>query len=254
MWEFSITLNSEHYKVAEFLYNQIKKYTVEVDGIIASYNQNDYLEVVIACQEQDKTRLCYYISSFITEAICTYFKKDFLLENLNVKLKDNISSIAFNKALLYFDKETDRYLVNKYLKLDKNIFLEAFFDFKLKVLKNKWLELTKIANANSAFLMTDETFVDLLKFLIDNLEITHDCISIVEDKDGYKLMGDDYKEENYGTGNAEWLIENIIALSPRKINLYTESSSPEISLISKVYEERINIFSKDSRKIVDKHC
>ena len=37
MWEFSIMLESEHAKVAKFLFNSLKKYVEEVGGIITSF-------------------------------------------------------------------------------------------------------------------------------------------------------------------------------------------------------------------------
>ena len=165
-----------------------------------------------------------------------------------------MSIIAFEKALQYFDKETDRYLVEKYLTFDKNIYLESFFEFKLKILKSKWLELTKIANENSSYLLTEETFIELLKFLIDNLEISFDTVNIISELDGYQLLDENFKDIEMLTekGDGVWLVENIIALSPRKINIYTDNSSEELNLINSIYSTRTNILPKENAKIVDK--
>lgn len=254
MWEFSVSLNSAHCQVAEFLYNSLKKYVGEVDGIITSYDEAGLVTIVIACSEAEKARLSYYVSACITDAICTYFKKEFLKKHLNVQLKNKISLVAFEKALLYFDKETDRYLVNKYLVLEKNLYLESFFEFKLKVLKNKWMELTKIANENSAYLLTDDTFVELLKFLIDNLEISHDEINVILENNAYHLLDENFKELDLdkNASDGSWLVGNIIALSPRKINVYSDEENYELNLIGSVFEDRINFLPKQNVKMVDK--
>ncbi len=254
MWEFSIMLQAEHSNVAKFLFNNLKKYVEEVGGIITSFDQAELIHIVIACGEEEKTRLYYYVKSFITEAICSYFKNEFLRKNLKVQLKNRISISAFEKALQYFDKETDRYLVEKYLSLDKNLYLESFFEFKLKILKNKWLELTKIANENSSYLLTEDTFIELLKFLVDNLEISFDTVNIISDADGYQVLDENFKDIDVlkEKGDGIWLVENIIALSPRKINIYTDSSSDELNLINCIYSNRTNILPKQSAKIVDK--
>ena len=42
MWEFSIMLQSCHSNIAKFLYNGIKKNVEEVDGVITSFEQNDF--------------------------------------------------------------------------------------------------------------------------------------------------------------------------------------------------------------------
>lgn len=254
MWEFSILLQSEHNEVAKFIYNSLKKYVEEVGGVITTFDQAGLIHIVIACSVEEKTRLYYYVKSYITEAICSYFKNEFLRKNLKVQLKNKVSIIAFEKALQYFDKETDRYLVEKYLTFDKNIYLESFFEFKLKILKSKWLELTKIANENSSYLLTEETFIELLKFLIDNLEISFDTVNIISDLDGYQLLDENFKDIEMLTekGDGVWLVENIIALSPRKINIYTDNSSEELNLINSIYSTRTNILPKENAKIVDK--
>ncbi len=254
MWEFSIMLQSRHNKVAKFLFNGLKKYVEEVGGVITSFDQAGIIHIVIACDEVEKSRLFYYVKSYIVEAICSYFKIEFLRKNLKIQLKNKVSISAFEKALQYFDKETDRYLVEKYLCFNKNIFLESFFEFKLKVLKSKWLELTKIANENSSYLLTEDTFIELLKFLIDNLEIGYDTINIISDVDGYKLFDENFKEiDKFGEGgDGIWLIENLIALSPRKINVYTDIENDELNLINNIYSSRINILPKHTAKTVDK--
>lgn len=253
MWEFSIMLESDHAKVAKFLFNSLKKYVEEVGGIITSFEEAGLIHIVIACDNAEKTRLFYYVKSYITEAICSYFKNEFLRKNLKVNLKNKVSITAFEKALQYFDKETDRYLVEKYLNLEKNIFLESFFEFKLKILKSKWLELTKIANENSSYLLTDDTFIELLRFLVDNLEVSFDTLNIISDSDGYQLLDENFKDATTSLkGDAVWLIENVIALSPRKINIYTDTPSEELNLISSIYSSRTNILPKHNAKIVDK--
>ena len=254
MWEFSIMLQSCHSNIAKFLYNGIKKNVEEVDGVITSFEQNDTIHIVVACREEEKTRLFFYVKSFITEAICSFFKTTFLKNNLKINLKNKISIVAFERALEYFDRETDRYLVEKNLVFNKNINLESFFEFKLKVLKNKWLELTKIANENSSYLLTDDTFYELLKFLIENIEISYDTINIILNTDGYTMLDENFKcIENFKEcGDGVWLIENIIALSPRKINVYSDSETDEICLINNIFANRTNILPKESVKIVDK--
>ena len=68
-----------------------------------------------------------------------------------------------------FDRETDRYIVSHNLMLKKSLHLESFYEFKLQKLRLKWSELIKLANENAGYLLCNDTFIDLLKFLIDLL-------------------------------------------------------------------------------------
>ena len=90
--------------------------------------------------------------------------------------------------------------------------------------------------------------------MIDNLEISFDTVNIISELDGYQLLDENFKDIEMLTekGDGVWLVENIIALSPRKINIYTDNSSEELNLINSIYSTRTNILPKENAKIVDK--
>lgn len=159
--------------------------------------------------------------------------------------------VALKKALVSFDKETDVHIIQKYLTIENNIFLESFFDFKLIPLKNKWLELVGLANDNSSFLICDDTYFELLKFLIDNLEVCFDQINIVEEGEDYKLCDNSFCALSSGCGSLsdDMLIEQLISLCPRVINIYCDEEQsvqrPAIKLISRIFDSRVKVMPKE---------
>ena len=239
MCEFSLNLKTENFELAKFIFNNISSVCDKWNGVVTSVEENGFISILVAVKEQDKEKAQNYLSSCITEVICTVFKSSFLESNLFLPSQDTLGINAFKKALLNFDKETDRYLVRKSLNLQTDLFLESFYQFRLSTLKAKWAELVTLANENREYLTSSESFIDLLKFLVDNLEICQDEISIYQDQDNsYKILISDklYQNKNF---SEESLVSSIIDLSPQKINLYCEEDSKAITLLHKLFEERI---------------
>ena len=162
-----------------------------------------------------------------------------------------MSMMAFKKALINFDRETDFYLISKNLEFMQNLHLDSFYNFKLKSLREKWAELISLANENGDYLVSNDAFFDLLKFLIDNLEVCEDEISVFEDENGYfiKASGSD-EEGECRSLSKENLVTRLIELSPKKINLFCRSDDNTAGFLSKIFEERVNIcYNKSVEKI-----
>ena len=127
------------------------------------------------------------------------------------------------------------------MELKKNLHIESFYNFKLSALREKWKELVTLANDNSDYLIGDDAFFDLLKFLIDNLEVSESEITIFEKENGFKVLAKENVEVNSDGLSKEGLISTLIDLSPKKINLYCEEETPLVSFLSKIFDDRINV-------------
>ncbi len=245
MWEFSLNLRAENFNLAKSLYLKIKEYSAEIGGVVTSHEEKGYICILIGVKDDLKNDFQAFLSKIITQTICSYYKSEFLTQNLILPRHDKIGILAFQKALLNFDRETDYYIIQKNLSFDNNLYLESFYDFKLSGLKSKWTELVGLANENRDYLMSNDSFLDLLKFLIDNLDICGGEVDIIEEQDGYKIYfgNDDVYSEDYKNKilNEEGLISSIIDLSPQKINLYRHTDSNATNLLEKIFVERINV-------------
>ena len=191
MWEFSLNFKSENADLAKYVYNILANYVASIDGVVTSNEENGHIFLLIAVKDKDKEKLKLILINAIIEIICTKFKSDFLNKMLVLPELDKASIYAFKKALLNFDKETDKFIIRKNLVLEKNLYVESFYHFKLRALQDKWEELVSLSNENKEYLISRESFIDLLKFLVDNLDICEDEISIVKEKDGYRIFSDE---------------------------------------------------------------
>lgn len=242
MWEFSLNLRASDFDLAKHIYTTLKAASNQNGGVITSHEENGYIRVLVAVDEKRKEDMEVYLGKCITKIICTHYKSLFLDKYLYLPEHDKIGMIAFKKALLNFDKETDSYIIQKSLSFDNDLFLDSFYDFKLRNLKAKWTELVGLANENREYLMSSESFIDLLKFLVDNLDICESEISVFEEGDGYKIYLEDTANDDIYQNrilSQENLVSSIIDLSPQKINLYCHAMNQATNLLERIYEERI---------------
>lgn len=250
MWELSISVASKNLDVAKFVYQTLKAETEEFGAVVTCYEQFDNFYILIGCEETEQSRVCLAIERCIIKVICNFYKEKYLTENLRLPFHEDIGLTAFKKALINFDKETDFYIISKNMKLEKNLHLDSFYNFKLKPLREKWTELITLANDNSDCLVSNESFLDLLKFLIDNLEICEEEISVFQDENGYSI-----KAQNsgiYSNLSNEGLVSSIIELCPKKINFFCRSDDNTAGFLSKIFDERINVCYNKNLEKVDK--
>ncbi len=251
MWELSISIGVKNLDVAKYIYQTLKSKSEEFEAVVTCYEQFDNFFILFACPEAFQVRATLEIERCIVKVICNFYKEKFLAENLRLPLHENMSMMAFKKALINFDKETDFYLISKNLELDKNLHLDSFYHFKLKSLRDKWTELITLANENGDYLVSNDAFFDLLKFLIDNLEVCEDEINVFEDENGYFIKQPNCEDEGkYKSLSKENLVTSLIELSPKKINLFCRSDDNTAGFLSKIFEERVNIcYNKSVEKI-----
>ncbi|MBE7073839.1 MAG: hypothetical protein E7379_01960 [Clostridiales bacterium] len=242
MWEFSLNFKSENFEVAKFVYNTLKQN--EIWLYVTSYEANGNISIVMAMEDKYIDSGKSMLAGLITEIICTKFKSDYLNRYLFLPILDKVGALAFKRALLNFDRETDKYLVKRALVFSGSLYVESFYSFRLQSLQQKWEELVHLANENREYLLSRDSFIDLLKFLVDNLDICENEIGIIKEGEGYRIIN---CENSFYTN--KWLTEesvvsSVIDLSPQKINLYFQDSSYAINLLQRIFDERIIVNSE----------
>lgn len=241
MWEFSLNIKTENFELAKFFYNSLSTYVRATDGVVTSHEENGYISVLFAVNDDVELQVKSLITNAIVEVVCTKFKADYLNKSLVLPEHDIIGMSAFKKALLNFDRETDKFIIKKNLNLSSNLYLESFYLFRLRSLQDKWAELVNLSNENREYLVSKESFIDLLKFLVDNLDICEDEISVVKEDGGYRIYTEEGQVRFAQLISEESMVSSVIDLSPQKINLYFNETSNAINLLERIFEERIII-------------
>ena len=253
MFEFSIVLSEKQYSCAKKIYRDIKESISVFGGVVTSFSEGDKIHVVVASEDIEKSRISFFICDAIADVITTHFKKQFIDSHLHLPIHNKLNLDALKKALVAFDRETDRYIVSHNLKLNKSIYIESFYEFKLQKLRLKWFELIKLANENAGYLLCNDTFIDLLKFLIDNIEISNETINVVKEEQRFKICDENFneievEERKESEDNEAFLITSLITLSPKRIMVYCDmdENSSALTLISQVFQDRVSILPRCS--------
>ena len=243
MWEYSIKTLRENKNIADKIFGQLKRKTGKFKSVVVSFFDEKFCSVTIAVEERYIENAQELLAKVITKAICCDFKSEFLDKFLMLPNQDDIIVSAFKNALINFDKETDYFLISKSLFLEGEIYLESFYNFRLSKLQDKWGELVKLANENKDYLVCKDAIYDLLKFLIDNIDVTKREIEVFEDKNGYRIVPSyDVEEEEFENKyfSEEDLVSSLIELSPRKIELYYSTENDATILLKNIFEKRLN--------------
>lgn len=109
----------------------------------------------------------------LADVIITDCKSYYINTRIRLPIDDVGARHAFIKALSTFDRETDKIIAKTLLKNMPNcelFYLDSFFEFMLDILKNRWDEVCMLANENACYLVCRKTFMELLHFLISNIE------------------------------------------------------------------------------------
>ena len=250
MFEFSVVIKDEFALGAKKFYEELKNTVNSFGALVTSFSERNEIHIIIACEDIEKPRITYFIQDAISNFIVEEYKQKFIKENLKISLKNQLNLNALIKAMVAFDKETDKYIASRSLILKDNLVMESFYNFKLKKLRAKWMELIKLTNENSGYLLCNDTFIDLLKFLIENIEITKELVNVVYDGKNYKICDENFKEIEKSSkdlsdsdGAEALLVTSLIELAPKKINVYCEleEDSDVLTLISQIFDRRVNI-------------
>ena len=249
MWEYSVVFPIEKKDIATRFNKKIQNRVKNSGGLSTIVFKNQEATVLLAVPERNKMPIYNYVIELIADIILTTYKLEFLLGSFNFVATEDINMQAFIKALVVFDSDTDRHIIKQKLKCLSGVIIDSFINFKLKVLKHKWMDLVNLANDNVMYLMSNDTFIELLKFLISNLDFRTELVDIHLINGSYVLFDstgsliEDGLLNECEVCNDAFLITSLIALNPKKIKVSTSDKVKDniISLLYELFSSRVEI-------------
>ena len=157
---------------------------------------------------------------------------------------NNVYSEMFIRALSRFDQNLDIRDITLAIYEFNTINLQSFFYFRLTGMKRRWEELIKLTNENTVWQLSKQSFEDLLKFLISNLEsqidfvdiVINDKTTIIYDKNNNLITQKKIKAEF----SQFWIVMALIKFSPTNINIQANENI-NLSLIDKFFDANIKL-------------
>ncbi|MBQ3047409.1 MAG: hypothetical protein IJD48_00135 [Clostridia bacterium] len=247
MWEFCVAFDNKTEAIAfkNAIYSTIKIY----GGLTTILSTKGYFKVLIATPTQFLNRIKSYLKEKIAESILLNYKKNYILKNLNFCISTNINMQVFLKAIIVFDSDTDKDIIVQKLNFKSCLMVKSFIDFQLKFLKKKWQELVDLANDNAMYLVSEDTFNELIKFIISNLEYRYYIVNIFSKKDCYMLCDtkgeviSDFLIEKSIVYDDSNLLTTLIALNPEKIVIHCNNNVKDktINALFQYFSNRLEI-------------
>lgn len=239
MWEYCISFEDKN--SAEVFSNSIYSKIKSHGGIITSLNDNCFYKVLIALPIIERFKVHNLIKEKIAETILLCIKSEYILSRLDFEINNTSSMQIFLKALLVFDSDTDKDIIVERLNFDSNLVVNSFVNFRLTFLKRKWNELVSLANDNAMYLLSQDSFNELIKFLISNLEYRCYAVNVFFKQDCYLLcdmkgevVKDFLIDKNIMYDDSK-LLTNLVALNPEKIIVHGSKNLKD-KLLSTLYE------------------
>ena len=221
----------------------ISRRLAEFDPEIIKKSGRNFLNINIA-YDIDVNKMLKTIVDGIADVVVTDYKSHYIESNLKVSIEDPISRHAFIRALSNFDRETDKHIAKKLIKITPNFLLDSFFQFMINDLKTRWNEVIDLANENAPFLVCEGTFCELLRFLISNLESRSDVVHIYQRTDGIEVLSSTSKPFNNIYINDDLpadvhAICKLISIAPKKIYLHSSGDVPVFGFIQNIFGSRV---------------
>ena len=247
MWEYWVSVEKDKYESLKFVQKNITADIKKTGGKMALILSGNEARLWLQTGETYKKTIKKKIVGLIADMILHTYKLEYLIKNFKFKTTSDINMQAFIKALVVFDWDIDKQIIVRMLLGLDSVVISAFVSFKLSVLKTKWDDLVNLANDNIIYLMSSDTFIELLKYLISNLDFRtnevnvfyNNCTYILKDSKGMPI-----KEEHNDMKDCSdaVLITSLISLSPQKIKLHIDNFDGDvINLLFNLFGDRIAI-------------
>ncbi len=231
MWEYCFYFDSDF--DANVFEKKIAEHVQALGGLVANLFSQEYFKVLVAVPFEKRREVTKFFKIKLAETILIGYKKDYIMQNFDFDKIKTENMPVFLQALICFDSEIDKQIILERLNFRSVFYLTSFISFKLKFLKKKWDELVSLANDNMIYLLNEDSCVELIKFLISNLEHRYYAVNIFSKDDCYLLCDmqgkviEDFLIDKHIIYDDSNLITSLIALNPEKIIVHCNKFSKD---------------------------
>lgn len=140
------------------------------------------------CELPNKANMLGAIKEGLVETFGVVCKFDFIKRNLLLGLPQTNYQLLLH-TLVAFDRENEHKLLSDIISIEDNMTLDGIFNFKLGELKKRWIEICNLTRNNGEYLYDDDTYNELLRFLISAVNPKINKLTVKEEGGSYSLKG-----------------------------------------------------------------
>ena len=225
MYEVTVSVPLCNKHLLEHVKNQTAPAIAEMDGIATDLSDKFRSYYSVACSDTFRFQLRRLLADSVAEAMALGYKNMYVRDFLNVNGGNFFQNVLIN-TMCVFDKSYDQQIVSKIVDLDKPIFIDGYYNFRLDALKHKWEEIAKLVCDNQYILHDEELIMEFLQYLLDSVssQVTHLTVTLEEDSflmydQKGKLIPTVQSLAKSATVEEEAAV-NILLLKPKRISVY----------------------------------
>lgn len=240
MWEITIVGQINDYS-RFLLFEKSLKSNYDNSVIVAISLTNETVKLSIAVKTK---RLIHTIKRLILELIIKICKEEYFVENLQIETKDLDMKyfIILTTVMSNLEDEIDYAMVK--FKFSKVIHIRPLIRFRLNKLYYLWEKFAVYFNYNLSYSVSEEIYLNFLKFLANNSRNGKDIIYLEEDK-GKVFLKDKRKNilVTIPKNDEISVVVNLIVFAPSRliINCYAALSEKIAELIKYLFDDRVSI-------------
>jgi hypothetical protein len=188
-----------------------------------------------------ETRIDGLLVDSVADVIVADCKAFYIDERIKLPISNPYLKSAFVAALSTFDRETDKIIAKTILEGlimpdakagDSGeicrLSIDSVYEFMLTALKARWDEVCSLANENIRFLVCHRTFMELLRFLISNIDSLCEEAHIVQNGARFEVLGQNMApiEDIYINGalpTGIQVVNKLVAIAPKRVFLHAQS-------------------------------
>lgn len=215
------------------LHNKVR----DMGGIFSTLALDSEVYFLIASKENEDLIL-EEITRTVINGIKS-FKTSFVKNHINFKTKNKMKLSALIKALVNFDSQSDEKVIRYKLQLKNELNLYSFYKFKFRDLRDKWSQLVDITNQNIGYLGFDETYIDIVRFLVDGIAVGEELKASMQDKVVSFYNKDNQLIREYSF-DMERFMDELISHNPSKLTIHGFSGDVN-DFLMQLFADRIKI-------------
>jgi hypothetical protein len=169
-------------------------------------------------------------------------KRHFYMENLVFPLLPSEKYNILLTALVEFDSQIDRELIRESIIFEDGMNIDGVYNFSFSKIKQRWKDIGELTKENSVFLLDNEIFFELIRYLFSAISPKIDSVQLGFDGKKYTILNCKNGEKIAEAQNDEELLCMLISTAPAALELKS-------GLISKTTSEKLGIiFGVDNEK------
>lgn len=188
MFQLTVSVDSQK---ADWLYSIediIKNKLNDCFAVSALNASGKRLYCAFGCEHENRARMLAAVKECLIEMYAVVVKFDYIKRNLPLCLPSFRYELLLH-TLVAFDRENERKLLYKSVRVQNGMALDGVFNFQLDELRRRWQEICELTKSNGIYLHNDETYNELLRFLISAVNPKINKLTVKESDGKYSLTG-----------------------------------------------------------------